>query len=119
MPMDLTLAIVKNGPAEPKIQITVTLGIKDVPFRKEEDRNCNVLTTAVAIFDDNGNYVMGGEKSLQLRLTAPTYEKFLTAGVPMHAEYTVKPGKYLVRQLVREDEGGRISVRGGMVEAPQ
>jgi VWFA-related protein len=119
MPMDLTLATVKNGTAEAKIQITVTLGIKDVPFRKEEDRNCNVLTTAVAIFDDNGNYVMGGEKSLQLRLTASTYEKFLTAGVPMHAEYTVKPGKYLVRQLVREDEGGRISVRGGMVEAPQ
>jgi VWFA-related protein len=119
MPMDLKLAAVKNGTAEAKIQITVMLGIKDVPFRKEQDRNCNVLMTAVAIFDDNGNYVMGGEKSLQLRLTAPTYEKFLNAGVPMRAEYTVKPGKYLVRQLVREDEGGRISVRGGMVEASQ
>ncbi len=119
MPMDLQLAAVKNGTTEAKIQITVMLGIKDVPFRKEEDRNCNILTTVVAIFDDNGNYVMGGEKSLQLRLTAPTYDKFLNTGVPMRAEYTVKPGRYLVRQLVREDAGGRISVRGGMVEAPQ
>jgi hypothetical protein len=40
-------------------------------------------------------------------------------GMPMHAEYTVKPGKYLVRQLVREGAGGQMSVREGMVEIPQ
>jgi hypothetical protein len=117
--MELKLAAVKNGKEEAKIQIQVMLGIKDVPFRKEQDRNCNVLMTSVAIFDDDGNYMMGGEKNLELRLTAPTYEKFLSTGVPMRAEYTVKPGKYLVRQLVREGEGGRMSVREGMVEVPQ
>jgi VWFA-related protein len=119
MPMDLKLAAVKNATEETKIQITVMLGIKDVPFRKEQERNCNVLMTSVAIFDDDGNYMMGGEKDLELRLTAPTYEKFLNTGVPMRAEYTVKPGRYLVRQLVREGEGGRMSVREGMVEVPQ
>jgi len=41
MPMDLKLAAVKDGTADAKIQITLMLGIKDVPFRKEEDRNCN------------------------------------------------------------------------------
>ena len=120
MPMDLKLAAVKNATEETKIQITVLLGIKDVPFRKEQDRNYNVLMTSVAIFDDDGNYMMGGEKNLELRLTEPTYEKFLNTGVPMRAEYTVvKPGKYLVRQLVREGESGRMSVREGMVEVPQ
>jgi VWFA-related protein len=119
MPMELKLAAVQNGKEEAKIQIQVMLGIKDVPFRKEQDRNCNVLMTSVAIFDDDGNYMMGGEKNLELRLTAPTYEKFLNTGVPMRAEYTVQPGKYLVRQLVREGEGGRMSVREGMVEVPQ
>jgi len=119
MPMDLKLAAVKNGIADAKIQIAVVLEIKDVPFRKEGDRNCNVLLTAVAIFDENGNYVMGGERSFDLRLTAPTYEQFLDTGMPMHAEYTVKPGKYLVRQLVREGEGGQMSVRAGMVEIPR
>jgi VWFA-related protein len=119
MPMDLKLATAKNGTADAKIQIAVLLGIKNVPFRKEGDRNCNVLTTAVAIFDDNGNYVMGGEKSFDLRIAEPTYENFLNMGMPMHAEYTVKPGKYLVRQLVREGAGGQMSVREGMVEIPQ
>lgn len=119
MPMDLKLAAVKNGTADAKLQIAVLLGIKNVPFRKEGDRNCNVLTTAVAIFDDNGNHVMNGEKSFDLRLSEPTYEDFLNMGMPMHAEYTVKPGKYLVRQLVREGAGGQMSVREGMVEIPQ
>jgi len=119
MPMDLKLAAVKSATEEKKIQISVILSIKDVAFRKDQDRNCNVLMTSVAIFDDDGNYVMGGEKNLELRLTAPTYEKFLSTGVPLRAEYTVKSGKYLVRQLIREDEGGRISVREGMVEVPQ
>jgi len=120
MPMDLKLTAVKHATEETKILITVLLGIKDVPFRKEQDRNYNVLMTSVAIFDDDGNYMMGGEKNLELRLTEPTYEKFLNTGVPMRAEYTVvKPGKYLVRQLVREGESGRMSVREGMVEVPQ
>lgn len=119
MPMDLKLAAVKNGTADAKIQIAVVLGIKSVPFRKEGDRNCNVLMTAVAIFDENGNYVLGGERSFDLRLTAPTYNQFLDTGMPMHAEYAVKPGKYLVRQLVREGAGGQMSVREGMVEIPQ
>ena len=119
MPMELKLAAVKKAAEERKIAITVLLGIKDVPFRKEQARDCNVLMTSVAIFDDNGNYMLGGEKTLELRLTAPTYEKFLDTGVPMRAEYTVKPGKYLVRQLVREGEGGRTAVREGMVEVPE
>jgi VWFA-related protein len=119
MPMDLKLAAVKSPTEDKKIQISVMLGIKDVPFRKDQDRNCNVLMTSVAIFDVDGNYLMGGEKNLELRLTEPTYEKFLNTGLPMRAEYSVKPGKYLVRQLVRENEGGRMSVREGMVEVPQ
>jgi VWFA-related protein len=118
MPLDLKLAVVKNGAADGKIQIALLLGIKNVPFRKEGDRNCNTLTTALAIFDANGNYVMGGEKSFELRLTAASYQNFLSTGISMHAEYAVKPGKYLVRQLVREGAGGQMSVREGMVEIP-
>lgn len=119
MPMDLKLAAARKGTADAKIQIAVLLGIKNVPFQKEGDRNCNVLMTAVAIFDDNGNYVLGGEKSFDLRLTDPIYENFLNTGMPMHAEYALKPGKYLVRQLVREGVDGQMSVREGMVEVPQ
>ncbi len=82
MPMDLKLAAVKSSTEERKIQISLLLSIKDIPFRKEQDRDCNVLLTSVAIFDDDGNFVMKGEKELELRLTAPTYEKFLNSGVP-------------------------------------
>ena len=122
MPMDLQLAAVKNGTTEAKIQITVMLGIKDVPFRKEEDRNCNILITVVAIFDDNGNYVMGGEKSLQLRLTAPTYEKFLNTGVPMRAEYAVEAGQ-ISGAATGPGRRGRADIRarrngGGAAVAP-
>ncbi len=64
------------------------------------------MTVATVIFDENGNYVSGGEKIiLEMRLLGPTYERLSRTGLTMKSSFDVKPGKYLVRQVSRIGRG--------------
>jgi hypothetical protein len=87
-------------------------------FRKAEGRNYDNLTVATVIFDENGNYVTGGEKLLEMRLLDSTYQRLSRTGMTMKSSFEVKPGKYLVRQVIRDSEGAQMAARNGAVVIP-
>jgi hypothetical protein len=92
--------------------------IKGVHFRKAEGRNRDDLTVATAIFDENGNYVTGGEKIVQMKLLDLTYSRLSLSGLNLKTSFEVKPGTYLVRQVVRDSEGSQLAARNGAVVIP-
>ena len=51
--------------------------ITGVRFRKAEGRTRDDLTVATAIFDENGNFVTGGEKIIEMKLLDRTYDRLL------------------------------------------
>jgi VWFA-related protein len=118
MPMELQTQYVKNTAADARLSILTRLGIKDIRFRKLDDRNCNVLTVVTAIFEDNGNYVLGENKSVNLKLTGPTYDHLLSSGLTLKSEFDLKPGKYMLRQVIREIEGAQMAARSVTVVIP-
>ena len=71
--------------------------------RMDATRNC--ITAASALFDRNGKFLSGNEKVLQLRLKDETMRSKLMSGVTLKTSFEVKPGSYLVRLVVRDDEG--------------
>jgi hypothetical protein len=70
------------------------------------------------IFDDNGNYVTGGEKVVTMKLLDSTYEKLIRSGLTVKSSFDVKPGRYMIRQVVRDSEGAQMAARNGAVEIP-
>ncbi len=54
--------------------------LKGVHFRKADGRSRDDLTVATAIFDENGNYVTGGEKIVEMRLLDPTFDRLMQSG---------------------------------------
>jgi VWFA-related protein len=118
MHMELQTKFVKNSAAEAELTVITRVEIKDVPFQKVEERHCNAITVVTAIFDENGNNVQREEKGLDLKLTNATYEKFLSTEMLMKGTYSLKPGIYVVRQLVREGGEGRMSVESAAVNIP-
>jgi len=76
------------------------------------------LTVATAIFDENGNYVTGGEKIVQMKLLDLTYYRLSLSGLNLKTSFDVKPGTYLVRQVVRDSEGSQLAARNGAVVIP-
>jgi VWFA-related protein len=118
LPVDLHTQFFKTGGYEAKLAVLTHVDIKGVHFRKADGRNKDDLTVATAIFDENGNFVVGGEKIVEMKLLDPTYDRLSRSGLNLKTSFNVKPGTYLVRQVVRDSEGSQLAARNGAVVIP-
>ena len=118
LPLELQTQYFKTDEAQAHLSVVSRIELKGIHFRKAEGRNFDDLTVATVIFDENGNFVTGGEKLLQMRLLDKTYEKLSHTGLTMKSSFDIKPGKYLVRQVVRDSEGAQMAARNGAVVIP-
>lgn len=118
LPVDLHTQFFKPSSAEAKLAVLTHVDIKGVHFRKAEGRNRDNLTVATAIFDENGNFVTGGQKIIEMKLLDTTYDRLTRSGLNLKSSFDVRPGTYLVRQVVRDSEGAQLAARNGAVVIP-
>jgi VWFA-related protein len=118
LPVDLHTQFFKTDSYQARLAVLTHVDIKGVHFRKAEGRTRDDLTVATAIFDENGNYITGGEKIVEMKLLDPTYNRLLQSGLNLKTSFDVKPGSYLVRQVVRDSEGSQLAARNGAVIIP-
>ena len=100
------------------LTVTAQLDVKALQFDKTGDRNDDTLTVVTGLFDPNGNYVAGFEKVVELRLRDKTLEAFQNRGMNVKQDFTIAPGRYLVRVVVRDSGGKNITARNSGVEIP-
>jgi VWFA-related protein len=118
LPVDLHTQFFKTDSYQARLAVLTHVDIKGVHFRKADGRTRDDLTVATAIFDENGNYVTGGEKIVEMKLLDPTYDRLMRSGLNLKSSFEVKPGTYLVRQVVRDSEGSQLAARNGAVVIP-
>ncbi|MGB8459849.1 MAG: VWA domain-containing protein [Candidatus Acidiferrum sp.] len=118
LPVDLHTQFFKTTSDEARLAVLTHVDISGVHFRKADGRTRDDLTVATAIFDENGNYVTGGEKIVEMKLLDPTYDRLMRSGLNLKTSFEVKPGSYLVRQVVRDSEGAQLAARNGAVVIP-
>ena len=118
LPAELHTQYFKKDSDTARLAVLTRLDLKGLRFRKAEGRNRNDVTVATAIFDENGNFVTGGEKIVEMRLLDATYDKLSHSGITVRSSFDVKPGTYLVRQVVRDSEGAQMAARNGSVVIP-
>ena len=118
LPVNMQTQFFKPEPSQAKLSVLAHLDLKSVRFRKAEGRNLNDITLATAIFDENGNFVTGGQKIVEMRLLDGTMERLNKSGINVKSSFDVKPGSYLVRLVVRDAEGEQMAARNGAVVIP-
>ena len=118
LPVAVHLQFFKVNDLDTKLSILAHLDLRFVRFRKENGRNVNNLTFVTALFDRDGKYITGREKSLQFRLLDGSLERLTQSGITAKMTFDVRPGTYLVRQVVRDSEGAQISALNRTVEIP-
>ena len=94
------------------------LDVKGVRFRKNAGRNNDQLTIVTGIFDENGQFVTGLQKIIDMKLLDTTYERLSRSGLTVKSSFAVKPGTYLVRLVIRDAEGAQMAARNGAVVIP-
>jgi VWFA-related protein len=117
LPVDLHTQFFKPTDVDAKLAVLVHVDVKRLHFRKAEGRNNDNLIIVAALFDHNGGFITGNEKTVELRLKDETLERKVESGVTLKTSFDVKPGSYLVRLVVRDTEG-LISAENGVIEIP-
>ena len=118
LPINVHTQFYKVNEAEARLAVLTHLDLSSVRFRKEQDRHLNKLTFLTVLFDRDGKYVVGKEKVVEFRLRDATLARLNQTGITLKMEFDLKPGTYLVRQIVRDSEAGQLSGLNRTVEIP-
>jgi VWFA-related protein len=118
LPVELHTQFFKPDQTKAQLTVLTHVDVKGLHFRKAEGRSRDDLTFATAIFDENGNFVTGGEKVLKMRLLDPTLDRVNRSGFTVKSNFDLKPGTYLVRLVVRDGENAQMAARNGAVTIP-
>ncbi len=118
LPAVLQTQYFKTADGDATLSAVAKIDVKKLSFHKEADRNRNDITVVTGLFDNDGNYMTGVQKTIELRLLDDTLEKRLTQGISVKNSFTVHPGRYMVRMVVRDAEGQTMSAQSGLVEIP-
>ena len=118
VPLNFQTQFFKKDDMQARLSVLAHVDVRNMRFRKAEGRNNNMLTLATAIFDQNGNFITGGEKILEMKLFDTTLDRLNRSGITVKSSFDVKPGTYLVRLVVRDAEGEQMSARNGAVVIP-
>ena len=118
IPVDLQTQYFKQDATQARLAVLTHLDVKGVRFRKNAGRNNDQLTVVMGIFDENGQFVTGLQKIIDMKLLDTTYERLSRSGLTVKSSFAVKPGTYLVRLVVRDAEGAQMAARNGAVVIP-
>jgi VWFA-related protein len=118
LPIDFQTQFFKKEQTDARLAVLTHLDVKGIRFRKALGRNNDQLTIVTGIFDENGQYVTGGQKVIDMKLRDTTYDRLSRSGFIVKSSFDVKPGTYLVRLVVRDAEGSQMAARNGAVVIP-
>jgi VWFA-related protein len=118
LPVQLHLQYYKVDEMNAKLSVLAHVDLTKVHFEKSDGRNWDDLTVVAGLFDRNGNFISGEQKTLEMRLKDTTLEKLGQTGVTLKTNFDVKPGGYMVRLVVRDSKAAQLAARNGVVEIP-
>jgi len=118
LPVQMHTQVTREGSAV-KLDVLTSVDLKLVHYRKADDRNRNDVTIIACLFDPNGNFIAGMQKTLQLRLRDETMTALAQRPpVIVTSDFDVKPGEYLVRLVARDAEGQQLTTQNAAVDVP-
>lgn len=118
IPLKLETESLKVDATSAKLTVVTNLDVRRIRFRKVDGLSCNDLVLATGLFDSNGHLVSGEMKEIALKLKNSTVEELSKTGLPIKGEFTVKPGTYRVRSVVRGSEGDQLTARNLVTVIP-
>jgi hypothetical protein len=118
LPAALQTQYFKADNGEATLSTVAKVDVKKLSFRKEGGRNFNNLTVITGLFDNDGNFVTGLQKLVEMKLLDDTLEKRVGSGIAIKSSFTVHPGRYVVRMVVRDSEGQLMTEQSSLVEIP-
>src|ERR1017187_3719522 len=119
LPVELHTQFFKASEKDATISVVCRMDTRHIQFKKAGGRNSNSLTVVSAVFDRNGNFISGIVKTVDFNIRDETRSEERRVGVmTVKTNFSVPPGSYMIRLVVRDSEGQLMSGLNGAVTIP-
>jgi VWFA-related protein len=118
IPIEVSHDCLRQDDGRFELGLVMRVGATRIPFLLEDGRQQNLLHFLLALFDENGRYVDGLEKAMELKLTDASYRSFTANGFSSRAQFRVPAGNYLVKAVVRESVHSKMGSLSKKVRIP-
>ena len=118
IPVKLHTEFFKPSEAKAELTVETRVDLKGLKFRKADDRNRDTLTVVTGLFDQNGRYMKGTERTMEMQLRDQTLDAGKSSGLVVKQSFDVAPGRYVVRVVVRDTEGRSMAAQNEGVDIP-
>jgi len=118
LPVDLHTQFFKTGDNNARLSIMARVDIRHLRYKKTDGRNNDTLTVVGGVFDKDGKYITGSQKTINLKLKDQTLDTIPEGGITVKSNLDVASGSYVVRLVVRDSEGEVMSALNSALEIP-
>ena len=118
IPIQVQTQFFKSDDQKAKLAVLARVDLKLLHFRKDQGRNRDNLVIVAGVFDRNGNLVTAIQKTIEMRLKEETFDARVKAGITIRSSLDIVPGSYVVRVVLRDQEGKMMTARNRVVEIP-
>jgi hypothetical protein len=118
IPLELKTQFFKPNDITATVSVTARVDAQQLHYRKSEGRNSDSLKVVTVVFDRNGKWVSGSEKTMTLNLKDQTLASQFAAGLNLRSSFNVSPGLYQIRVVIRDSEGQMMAARNAAVDIP-
>jgi VWFA-related protein len=115
--VQLRTQFVRDDKPVARLTVAPTIDLSLLPGRQEEGKSHNELNIVMAVFDNNGKYLTGSDKTFQLNWS-PRQDGTLPQGDLPHTNFILRSGNYAVRVVVCEAMSSRMSAETISVHIP-
>ena len=109
LPSDLRTQYFRLSQSQARLSVFTHVDVGSIHFEKQNGLNLDDLTILLAIFDQDGNVVVVKQKTVIFHMRDSTLELLRKSGLTARTTFDVKPGSYLVRQVVRDGTSSGMS----------
>jgi VWFA-related protein len=118
LPVQLSTQFFKTGDLMARLSILARIDAKRLHYHKANGRNDDTLTVVGGVFDQDGKYVVGTQKVVDLKFRDQTLDALPEAGITVKTNLDVASGNYIVRLVVRDSEGQVMSAVNSSIVIP-
>jgi VWFA-related protein len=116
--VDVSTQVEPSTGESKQLTVVIKLDLNSVRFRKEGEQNVNTLVFIAGIYDGNGKWVAGKQKQVGLKLPDDQLQDMRAKGVGVKDTFELKPGTYLLREVVQESEDHHLGAVNREVKVP-
>lgn len=119
LPVDIQTEHHRSAAGGEELTVVVHLDVRLLQFHKENGKNFSDLTLVTALFDRDGKVLEAKQTNIGLHVSDANFQQLLENGIKASIPFTVKPGTYALREVVRDAGSGELSALSREVEIPE